>query len=152
MQFSSIWPIDRALSGVTTPGQRGPGSDGTKGKFSITETSPSDCLVSYIRTFIAGEVLSLYRGEVGVFYSPSRLGKKNKTIDDYAEGLTHERWHRLTVYVKKRRRKRNHKQRELPWCINTRTKRNTLKKQRKAHYNSQLQQWQHKDKLNKNKN
>ena len=51
-QFSSIWPIDRALSGATTLGQSGPGSDGNKGVLcishssSITGTSPSDCLVS----------------------------------------------------------------------------------------------------------
>ena len=52
-QFSSIWPIDRTLSVATTPGQRGPGSNGNKGVFrnpqnaSITEASTSsDCLVS----------------------------------------------------------------------------------------------------------
>ena len=27
-QFSSIWPIDRTLSGATTPGHSGPGNDG----------------------------------------------------------------------------------------------------------------------------
>ena len=26
--FSSIWPIDKTLSGGTIPGQSGPGSDG----------------------------------------------------------------------------------------------------------------------------
>ena len=26
-QFSSFWPIDKSLSGATTPGQSGPGSD-----------------------------------------------------------------------------------------------------------------------------
>ena len=52
-QFSSIWPINRTLSGATIAGQSGPGSDGNKGVLripqssSITETSPSDCLVSY---------------------------------------------------------------------------------------------------------
>ena len=52
-QFSSIKPIDRTLSGGTTPDQSGPGSDGNKGVFcipknsSITGTSLSDCLVSY---------------------------------------------------------------------------------------------------------
>ena len=52
-QFSSIWPIDRTLSGVTTPGQSGSGSDGNEGELcipqssSITGTSSSDCLVSY---------------------------------------------------------------------------------------------------------
>ena len=53
-QFSSICPIDRALSGATTPSQSEPGSDGNEGvlyifqSFSITGTSPSDCLVSYL--------------------------------------------------------------------------------------------------------
>ena len=53
MQFSSIEPIDRALSGATTPGQSGPGSDDNEGVLhipqssSIAGTSPSDCLVSY---------------------------------------------------------------------------------------------------------
>ena len=30
-QFSSIWPIDRILSGATIPNQSGPRSDGSKG-------------------------------------------------------------------------------------------------------------------------
>ena len=30
MQFSSILPIDRSLSGATTPNQSGTGSDGNK--------------------------------------------------------------------------------------------------------------------------
>ena len=52
-QFSPIWLIDRTLSGATTPGQSELGSDGNKGVLhipqnsSITEASPSDCLVSY---------------------------------------------------------------------------------------------------------
>ena len=52
MQFSSIGPIDKALLGATTPDQSGPGSDGNEGvlripqSFSITTTSPPDCLVS----------------------------------------------------------------------------------------------------------
>ena len=52
-QFSSIWPIDRTLSGATTPSQSGHGSDGNEGVLcilqssSITGTSPSDCLLSY---------------------------------------------------------------------------------------------------------
>ena len=51
--FSSIWPIDRTLLGATTSSQCGPGSDGNKRVLcvpqhsSITEASPSDCLVSY---------------------------------------------------------------------------------------------------------
>ena len=53
MQLSSIWPIDRGLSGATILSQSGPGSDGFEGLLhipessNITGTSPSDCLVSY---------------------------------------------------------------------------------------------------------
>ena len=52
-QFSSIWPIDRTLSGATTPGQSGPGSDSRERVLcipqssSITGTSSSDYVVSY---------------------------------------------------------------------------------------------------------
>ena len=51
-QFSSIWPIDRTLSGATNPAQSGQGNDGTGGVLCIpqssciTGTSPSDCFVS----------------------------------------------------------------------------------------------------------
>ena len=51
--FSSIWAIDKTLSGTTTPGQSGTGSDGNEGVLhirqssSVTGTSLSDCLVSY---------------------------------------------------------------------------------------------------------
>ena len=74
---------DRALSGATTPGQSGPGSNGNEGVLripqssSIAGTSPSDCLVSYQDGHrVGGEFLLLYREAVGVFYSPSKLGKK----------------------------------------------------------------------------
>ena len=46
-------PLIGPLSGATTPGQSGPGSDGNEGVLcitqssSITGTSPSYCLVSY---------------------------------------------------------------------------------------------------------
>ena len=52
-QLSSIWPIDRTLLDAATPGQSGPGSDGSKGVLHIPQnsniigTSPSDCLVLY---------------------------------------------------------------------------------------------------------
>ena len=54
-EFSSISPIDRALSSATTQNQSGPWSDGNEGVLripqisSITEASPSDCLVLYTR-------------------------------------------------------------------------------------------------------
>ena len=53
MSNSSIWPIDKILSGATTQVQSGPGSDGNERVLripqssSITEASPSDCLVTY---------------------------------------------------------------------------------------------------------
>ena len=78
-KFSSIWPIDRALSGATTPGQSWPGSDGNEGVLcipqSIIGTWPSDCLVSYPGYLLVRGLLPLYRGTVGVFYIPSQLGK-----------------------------------------------------------------------------
>ena len=52
MQFNSIQPIDRALSGATILGQSEPGSNGNEGvpripqSPSITGTSLSDCIVS----------------------------------------------------------------------------------------------------------
>ena len=79
MQFSSIWPIDRTLSGATTLGQSGPGSDGNEGVLRIlqssciTGNSPLDGLLSYPGHSLVGR-LPLSIGAVGVFYSPSRFG------------------------------------------------------------------------------
>ena len=80
-QSSSIWPIDRALSGATTPAQSGPESAGKEEVLripqssSIIGTSPSDCLVSYPGLSLKWGVLPLCRDAVGVFYSPSWLDK-----------------------------------------------------------------------------
>ena len=60
MSNSSIWVIDRTLSGTTTPGQSGPGSDDNEEGLrilpnsSITGASPSDCLKSYTGHSLAG--------------------------------------------------------------------------------------------------
>ena len=48
----SIWPKDNTLSGATTPGQSGPGSNGSEGVLHIPQISkaralPSDGLMSY---------------------------------------------------------------------------------------------------------
>ena len=76
MQFTSIWPMDRALSGSTTLGQSGPGSNSNEGVLcipqspSITGTSPSDCLGSYPGHLLgAGE--SYPSAEVQSVYSTS---------------------------------------------------------------------------------
>ena len=52
MSNSSIWPIDRTLSGAATSGQSGSGSNGTEGVYNIPQSSKagasqSDCFVSY---------------------------------------------------------------------------------------------------------
>ena len=58
MSNSSIWPIDRILSGATTPGQSGPGTDVSETVLhipqssSITEASLSNCSVSYLRRWL----------------------------------------------------------------------------------------------------
>ena len=77
--FCSTWPIDRTLSGATTPGQSGLGSEGNEGVLHIPQiskagASPSDGLMSYPGHSLGG-VLSLCRDAVNVFYSPSRLFK-----------------------------------------------------------------------------
>ena len=70
-QFSFIYPIDRTLSGATTSGQSGLGSDGNKGVLHIPqssriiEASPSDCLVSYPghalgESYSSAEMQSMY--------------------------------------------------------------------------------------------
>ena len=84
-QFSSIWPIHRTLSGATTQGLSGPGSDGNEGVHcipqtsSITGTSSSDCLVSYrehsLCMWVWGGGLPLCKEVVSVFRSRSWLGK-----------------------------------------------------------------------------
>ena len=66
-QFSSIWAIDKSLSGTTTPGQSEPGSDSNEGvrriplSSRITRSSPLDCLVSYsVEFYISVEMQWVY--------------------------------------------------------------------------------------------
>ena len=71
-RFSSINPYIGPLSGATTPGYSGPGSDGNEGVLripqssSIAGTSPSDCLMSYPGHSLGVGVLPLCRVAVGV--------------------------------------------------------------------------------------
>ena len=80
-QFSSIWPIDRTLSGAATPDENGHGSDDSEGvpcifqNSNITETSLSDCLVSYPVHLLGGGGLTPRQRSSCVFYSPNQLGK-----------------------------------------------------------------------------
>ena len=65
MSNNSFWPYDKAFSGATSPGQSGPGSDGNEGvlrilqKSSISKSSPSDCLMSYL-ILISHSIVSHY--------------------------------------------------------------------------------------------
>ena len=99
-QFSWIWPIDGTLSGATTPVQSGSGRDDNEGVIRIpqssciTGTSSSYCLVSYPGHSV-GWVLPLYRGAVGVFYSPSRLD--NIFILLSAGAAKSTRWHFFVI-------------------------------------------------------
>ena len=85
-QFSSILPIDRNLTGATTPGQSGPGSKGNEGILripqcsSITRTSPADCLLWCPEHSLGRWVLLFCIEAVGVFYSSSLL---SMLVHDY---------------------------------------------------------------------
>ena len=62
---TNSWPTDRILSGAANLAQRGPGSDSNWGVLripqssSITEASPSDCIVSYRRHSLVGGLTPL---------------------------------------------------------------------------------------------
>ena len=85
MSNNSIWPINRTLSGATTVGQSGSGSDGSEGVLcipqssSITGISPSDSLVSYLGHSLWGSY-PLCREAINVFYSPRGLGSFHENI------------------------------------------------------------------------
>ena len=88
-QFSSIKLIDGALSDTTIPGQSGPGSDGNEGvlhvpqSFSITRTSPSECLGSYPGYLlgVGGGLIPLQRrGHSILNPHPADLAKPNTSV------------------------------------------------------------------------
>ena len=65
------------LSGVTTPGQNGAGSNFNEGVFHIPQSLTIRLFSVISRTFV-GEVLLLCRDAVGVFCSPRRQDQKKK--------------------------------------------------------------------------
>ena len=90
MSNSSIWPIDRTIPDATIPGLSGAGSDGNKYVLaitqspSITQASPSDCLVSYPghslwESYLSDREVRLPQrvswDRADVFYSTSRQDK-----------------------------------------------------------------------------
>ena len=77
MSNSSIWPLDRTLSGASTPDQSRRGSDGNEGillilqSSSITGASPSNCLVSYPGHLLGEE--SYLSAEMQLVYSTALI-------------------------------------------------------------------------------
>ena len=112
MSNSSIWSLNKTLSGATTRGQSGHGSDGNEGVLCIPKSScnywslviRSFSLIS--RTLIV-RVLPLCRDIVGVFCSPSQLGqlifeatgKQNMKKHDIDSGEAYsEEWVITTIH------------------------------------------------------
>ena len=90
MQFSSIKPIDKTLSGTTTLGLSGPGSNGNEGVLYIYPKyqyywNLTIRLFSVISRTLVGGILPLCRDAVGVFYSPHR--QVNLKIEDIEKFL-----------------------------------------------------------------
>ena len=86
MQFSSIWPIDRTLSGATALGQ-----ERTWERWQWRSTLHSPKLQHYwnlnirLSSVISGTTgkgffLPLCRGAVGVFYNPSRMSNTYESL------------------------------------------------------------------------
>ena len=71
----SIWHIDRTLTGTTSPGQSGPGSNGNEGVLHITQSWRF--IIRYSLVLYPGllfvRVLPFYKEVVGIIYSFSRL-------------------------------------------------------------------------------
>ena len=102
--FSSIWSIDKTLSGTTIPGQSGRGNDGNESvlcipqSFSISGISLSDCSVSYqgIRcgqgSYPSAEVQSVYSTATAdcsiIFFTPcNKIASKVSTDSNISTGL-----------------------------------------------------------------
>ena len=82
MCLHSVWMSNnsiRPISGATTPGQNGPGSDGNEGVFHIpqssciTGASPSDSLESYPRHSLRGQFYLSAEMRSVYFISPADL-------------------------------------------------------------------------------
>ena len=72
--FSSIWPIDRILSGATTLGQNGPGSDSNEGALRIPQSSSlTNILFSVvIRTLVEGGSYPSAEKQLVYFTAPAK--------------------------------------------------------------------------------
>ena len=83
MLNSSIWSIDRILSGATTLGQSGPGSNCNEGVLHILQSSkigasPSDCLLSYLRHLLENRDLTPQQRCSQCILQPQPIGLDGK--------------------------------------------------------------------------
>ena len=96
IQFNSIWPTDRTLSGATTSGQSELWSDTNEGilyipqSSSITGTLPSDCFVSYTghsmeESYLSAVMQSVYSAALAnlaiVVVSERTFGPRQFNVD-----------------------------------------------------------------------
>ena len=94
MSNSSIWFIDKTLSGATTLDQSGPGSNVNEGVLhfpqgsSITGASPSDYLISYTGLSCCVEVIAFCSDAVGVFCMLIRLS--NPTVSKNLQNISND--------------------------------------------------------------
>ena len=88
----SIWPIERTLSGATTPGQSSPGSNGNEGALHIPQRFKAESSLSWFnvifRTLVVG-IIPLYRNAVSLFLSLSWPGSNiSSLLSGYFISLT----------------------------------------------------------------
>ena len=86
-QLSSIGPIDRTLSGATSAGRSGPGSDGDKGVLAspkataLLEPNPIRLFNVISRTLVGG-ILPLSRNAVGIFERERERERESECLWD----------------------------------------------------------------------
>ena len=117
---SSIWPINRNLSGTTILGLRRPRSNGNEDVFHVpqssrTETSPSDCLGSYPGNSLAEfypstgkkSVFSTAQGLLNGAFSDFELLLSFKNIQIYLKWawLRHPEFNHTLTFIKNPLRK-----------------------------------------------
>ena len=76
MSIITVWPIDRTLSGVTTPGQRGPGINEVGYAAFLKALALLGPYYQIVELKLEG-VLPLWRNTVSIFYCPSQQGLIN---------------------------------------------------------------------------
>ena len=137
-QFTSIRPIDKTLSGATTPGQSGSGSDGNEGVLhvsqssSITRNLPSDRLVLYPGHSLVASLTPLKRSSRCILQPPpppSRLGSRTDSITadsfDFLimyllnHSFTSRMWHRVIFMGVLREIKRKSARPEFEPCMSS---------------------------------